>query len=74
MLIIAGTVDLKSEVRNAALEATRELTAETRSQRDCLDYVWAPDSAVPGRIYVFCTAPTASPAPISRPRRAEPCS
>ena len=53
MIIIAGTVDLKPEVRNAALDSTRELMAETRSQRGCLDYVWAPDSAVPGRIYVF---------------------
>ena len=53
MIIIAGTVDLKPEVRDAALESTRELMAETRSQRGCLDYVWAPDSAVPGRIYVF---------------------
>ena len=53
MLIIAGTVDLKPEVRDAALESTRELMAETRTQRGCLDYVWAADLAVPGRIYVF---------------------
>lgn len=53
MIIIAGTVDVKPEVRDTALESTRELMAETRSQRGCLDYVWAPDGAVPGRIYVF---------------------
>ena len=53
MIVIAGTVDLKPEARDAALETTRELMAQTRTQRGCLDYVWAPDSAVPGRIYVF---------------------
>jgi len=53
MIIIAGTIDLKPEVRDEALEATRELMAETRSQPGCLDYVWSADGAVPGRIYVF---------------------
>jgi len=53
MILIAGTVDLDPDQRDAALAATCELMAETRTQHGCLDYVWAPDSAVPGRIYVF---------------------
>ena len=53
MIIIAGTVDLKPEVRDEALAATRQLMEDTRSQPGCLDYVWSADGAVPGRIYVF---------------------
>ena len=53
MIIIAGTVDVDPERRDAALEAGRSLMEETRTQKGCLDYVWSADLVVPGRIYVY---------------------
>lgn len=53
MILIAGTLDVRPEQRDAALEAGRELQAKTRALPGCLDYVWSADPAVPGRIYVF---------------------
>ncbi len=53
MIIIAGTLDFAPEERDAAVEAARELSARTRELAGCLDYVWTPDPAVPGRMYVF---------------------
>lgn len=53
MILIAGTLDLEPEARDAALEAGRELQARTRTLAGCLDYVWSADPAVPGRVYVF---------------------
>ncbi len=53
MIIIAGTIDLEASKREAALEESRELVAETRGQAGCKHYVWAPDLCVPGRIYVY---------------------
>ena len=53
MIIIAGTLDFAPEERDSAVEAARELSARTRELPGCLDYVWTPDPAVPGRMYVF---------------------
>lgn len=53
MILIAGTVDVDPAQREPALAAAHELLAPTRAQPGCLDYVWAPDSATPGRIYVY---------------------
>ncbi|MED5263336.1 MAG: putative quinol monooxygenase [Myxococcota bacterium] len=53
MIIIAGTIDLEASKREAALEESRDLVAETRGQDGCEHYVWAPDLCVPGRIYVY---------------------
>lgn len=53
MILIAGTLDLEPEDREAALEAGRELQTRTRRLPGCLDYVWSADPAVPGRVYVF---------------------
>ena len=53
MIIIAGTIDLDASRREAALEESRDLVAETRGQVGCEHYVWAPDLCVPGRIYVY---------------------
>ena len=53
MILIAGTVDVAAEQRESALATAGELLAATRAQAGCLDYVWAADLAVPGRIYVF---------------------
>ena len=53
MIIIAGTIDLDVSRREAALEESRDLVAETRGQAGCEHYVWAPDLCVAGRIYVY---------------------
>jgi quinol monooxygenase YgiN len=53
MVIIAGTVDVEIDNRDAALEAAKPHMKATRAQKGCMDYVWSPDSLVPGRIYVF---------------------
>ncbi len=53
MILIAGTVDVDPERRDAALEAGCPHMAATRAQAGCLDYVWSADPLVPGRIYVY---------------------
>jgi quinol monooxygenase YgiN len=53
MIIIAGTVEIDPEKREAALTAGRELEAATRRQPGCLDYVWTVDGLSPSTIYVY---------------------
>ena len=53
MIIIAGTVDVDPEQRDAALEAGCPHMEATRAWKGCLDYVWSADLLTPGRIYVF---------------------
>jgi quinol monooxygenase YgiN len=53
VIIIAGTVDVDPEQREAALEAGLPHMEATRAQKGCLDYSWSADGLVPGRIYVF---------------------
>ena len=53
MIIIAGTVDVDPARRDEALVAGKPHMEATRAQKGCLDYVWAADPLVPGRIYVF---------------------
>ena len=53
VIIIAGTVDVDPEQRDAALVAGKPHMEATRAQKGCLDYVWSADGLVPGRIYVF---------------------
>ena len=53
MIIIAGTVDVDVDKRDAALEAGKPHMEATRTQKGCLDYVWSADSLTPGRIYVY---------------------
>ncbi len=53
MIIIAGTVDVDPERRDAALEAGCPHMEATRAQKGCLHYVWSADLLVPGRIYVY---------------------
>ena len=53
VIIIAGTVDVDPERRDAALEAAKEHQEATRKLPGCLDYVWSADLLTPGRIYVF---------------------
>ncbi len=53
MILIAGTVDVDPDQRDAALEAGRPHMEATRAQKGCVDYVWSADGLVPGRIYVY---------------------
>ena len=53
VIIIAGTVDVDPEQRDAALVAGKPHMEATRAQKGCLDYVWSADGLVSGRIYVF---------------------
>ncbi|MCH2169200.1 antibiotic biosynthesis monooxygenase [Myxococcota bacterium] len=53
MILIAGTVDVNPEQRDAAIEAARLLMEETRSQAGCVDYVWCADPTNAARIYVY---------------------
>jgi quinol monooxygenase YgiN len=53
VIIIAGTVDVDPEKRDAALHAGVPHVEGARSQKGCLAYVWSADSLTPGRIYVF---------------------
>jgi quinol monooxygenase YgiN len=53
VIIIAGTVDVDPERREAALEAGRPFVEGARAQTGCLAYAWAPDPTAPGRIVVF---------------------
>jgi quinol monooxygenase YgiN len=53
MILIAGTVDVDPERREAALAAGRPHMEATRGWPGCLDYLWSADPLVPGRIYVY---------------------
>ena len=53
MIIIAGTVEVDPEQRDAALKAGCLHMEATRAQKGCIDYVWSADLLVPGRIYVY---------------------
>ena len=53
MIIIAGTVDVDADRRDAALAAGKPHMEATRTQKGCLDYVWSADSLTSGRIYVY---------------------
>ncbi len=53
MIILAGTVDVDPERRDAAIAAGCPHMEATRAQSGCIDYVWSADPLVPGRIYVF---------------------
>ncbi len=53
MIIIAGTVDLDPEKRQAALTSGCPHMEATRNQKGCMHYVWSADPLVPGRVYVY---------------------
>jgi quinol monooxygenase YgiN len=52
-IIVAGTVDVDPEQREAALLAGEPHMQKTRAQDGCLDYSWSADGLTPGRIYVY---------------------
>lgn len=52
-VLINGTVDIRADQRDQALEAATALMAETRSQKGCIHYVWSADPTSETRIYVY---------------------
>ncbi len=53
VIIIAGTVDVDPDKRDAALEAGLPHMEATRAWKGCLDYTWSADGLIPGRIQVY---------------------
>jgi quinol monooxygenase YgiN len=54
MIIIAGTIDVEPDDRDACLVASAPLLQATRDQEPgCRAYCFAPDPCVPGRIQVY---------------------
>ena len=52
-VLITGYVDFSPEDATAALIESKDLVAETRSQKGCVAYVWSHDPCTPGRVYVY---------------------
>jgi quinol monooxygenase YgiN len=52
-ILINGWVDFSPDNAPRALAASKELIAETRSQKGCREYVWSEDPTTPGRLYVY---------------------
>lgn len=53
MIVIAGSIDVDPDRREAALEAGRPHVLATRAWPGCRAYVWSADSLEEGRIQVF---------------------
>ena len=53
MILVAGTVDVNPDKRDAALVAALPHMEATRAQKGCLYYVWSADALTAGRIYVY---------------------
>lgn len=52
-ILIAGTVEIDADKRDAALAEAASLMADTRDQQGCVHYVWSADPTSATRIYVF---------------------
>ena len=52
-VLIAGTVDLDPDQREAALQGARPLIEAALGEPGCLAYVWTADPFDAGRIHVF---------------------
>jgi quinol monooxygenase YgiN len=53
MLIITGTFEVAPEDRDAFLAGREEGMRTSRAEHGCLDYVFAADPLVPGRVILF---------------------
>jgi quinol monooxygenase YgiN len=53
MLIVAGTMEIEPEQRDAMLAARAEGMRSSRSEAGCLDYVFSADPLRPGVVYLF---------------------
>ncbi|MEE2891656.1 MAG: putative quinol monooxygenase [Pseudomonadota bacterium] len=53
MILIAGTIDVDPEQRDAALAEARPYIEGALTQEGCLAYTWTADPERPERIHVF---------------------
>jgi quinol monooxygenase YgiN len=53
MLIVAGTLDVHPDDRDALMAAALPMMAASSAEEGCLDYVFSPDPTVAGRVRVF---------------------
>ena len=53
MIVIAGSIDLDSEQREAALARGKPFIDGALTQRGCRHYTWTPDPFDSGRIWVY---------------------
>jgi quinol monooxygenase YgiN len=53
VIIVAGSVRVDPEARDAYLDGCREVVAGAREAPGCLDFALSPDLLEPGRINVF---------------------
>ncbi len=53
MLIVAGTLDVEPDDRDALMAAALPMMAASQGEVGCLDYVFSPDPTDAGRVRVF---------------------
>lgn len=53
MLVIAGTIELDPEKRDAAIAAANEMIEATRQEPGCIAYTFSADLADPGTFHLF---------------------
>ena len=53
MLIVAGTLDVDPDDRDALMAAALRMMAASQAEEGCLDYVFSPDPTDAGRVRVF---------------------
>lgn len=53
MIVIAGTIEIDPEKREAALQGAQPFIDGALSQKGCEAYTWAADLNAPGRVEVF---------------------
>ena len=53
MLIVAGTIQVDPDSRDAATDALLEMMRETRKEPGNLEYAFTPDLADPGLLRIF---------------------
>lgn len=52
-VVVAGWIDYEPADRDAALRAFSAVVAASREEPGCIDYAFAPDPDLPGRVRVF---------------------
>jgi len=53
MIIVAGTIDVAPEQREAYLESRKAGMLATRTEEGCIDFAFSADIAEPGRVRLF---------------------
>lgn len=53
MIIVAGSIPIKPEMREEAIAAALEMAAETQKEEGCIEYQFYADISDPNRFLVF---------------------